>query len=167
MKSLHPSSTGSVQCSGCTLLIRTCSALLGACAPRTDIGHLNVRKTLLVGVFGKQPCRRNFGYRPHRVYRVYQRGCTSLHAIRATFFASFMQHPLFHTAHPKDIPPHQPTLPPTTHDQLGRSSRAFHSSHRNKSSNQAVPADHLRAQPWRGIILNCMAGIGARNAQLR
>ena len=38
--------------------------------------HLNVRKTLLVGVLGKQPCRRNFGYRPHRVYRVYQRGGT-------------------------------------------------------------------------------------------
>ena len=106
---------------------------------------------------GEHMRTRKLGNRPYGIFRVYQRGCTSLHAIRATFLhpSCNIHSSILHI--PKisrltNPPSHQrPTI-----SLAGRA--AFHSSHRNKSSNQAVPADHLRAQPWRGIILNCMAG---------
>ena len=124
--------------------------LLSLCGTRKPTPHAapKVRKRST----GEHMRTRKLGNRPYGIFRVYQRGCTSLHAIRATFLhpSCNIHSSILHI--PKisrltNPPSHQrPTI-----SLAGRA--AFHSSHRNKSSNQAVPADHLRAQPWRGISI--------------
>ena len=141
------------------MLLFAAGAGAGGCCFRfaEHVSQLRTRLPRCKRSTGEHMRTRKLGNRPYGIFRVYQRGCTSLHAIRATFLhpSCNIHSSILHI--PKisrltNPPSHQrPTI-----SLAGRA--AFHSSHRNKSSNQAVPADHLRAQPWRGIILNCMAG---------
>ena len=64
---------------------------------------------------------------------------------------------------PEDYPPSRlPTLP--IHPTSSTSPRAGKTSLRSEPLNRAVPADHLRAQPWRGISIAWRAARAARNS---